>query len=190
MEISFRKSATKIYLEKSLLPKNDREFLLDCAKKVFSVFSVHCDYLRHNGDRFYLQGNFHDFLFNPLESVSYNIFMAGHLITFKEDNRFGVTVFGQQCFVHPDDLLLIDAVFAPHLGVNVDSKSIGRTLVELSCQIVNNLRSGRMTVTVNFEGSKPSNSQSLKRLLCVISHGGVVTNGEQVISIFLFKFLI
>ena len=180
MEISFRKSATKIYLEKSLLPKNDREFLLDCAKKVFKVFSVHCDYLRHNGDRFYLQGEFHDFLFNPLESVSYNIFMAGHLKTFRNDNRFNITVFEKQCFVHPDDLLLIDAIFSPNLGVNVESKSIGRTLVELSCQIVNNLRSGRMSVTLNFKGSQTSNSQTLKRLLCLICHGGVLTNGEQV----------
>ena len=189
MEINFRNSATKIYLEKSFLPKNDREFLLDCARKIFSVFSVHSDYLRHNGNRFYLQGNFYDYLFNPLESVSFNIFMASHINTFKNDSRYDFTVFGQQCFLHPDDLLLIDAIFAPNLGINVQSKSVKMTLIELTCQLVNNLRSGRTTVTVNFEGSKPSNSQCLKRLICIVSHGGFITNGKKVVFKYFLLYL-
>ena len=180
MEISFQNSATKFYLENSPLPKNDREFLLQCAEKVFSVFSIHSDYLRHNGDRFYLRGKLGEFLFNPLESVSSNIFMVSHLDTFKNDSRFKLTVFGRQCFLHPDDIFLIDLIFAPNLGVNVQSKSIERTLIELSCRIVNILSSGRTTVTVNFEGSNTAQSEPLKRLLCVISHGGIMTKGIKV----------
>lgn len=180
MEINFENSATKFYLEQSPLPKYDREFLQQCAKKVFSVFSVHSDYLRHNGDRFYLRGKLGDYFFNPLESVAANIFMVSHLDSFKNDSHFSLNVFGRQCFLHPDDILLIDIIFAPNPGVNVQSKSIGRTLIELSCRIVSVLSSGRMTVTVNFEGSHTASSQSLKRLLCVISHGGVITNGEEV----------
>lgn len=180
MEINFRNSSTKVYLEKSPLPKYDREFLIDCAEKVFSIFSVHSDYLRHNGERFYLRGKFENFLFNPSESISENIFKVSHLETFKNDIRFKITVFGQQCFIHPDDVSFIDAIFAPNLGLNVQSKSVELTLIELTCKIVNNLSSGRMIVTINFENSNATISNPLKRLLCIIAHGGVFINSEKV----------
>ena len=183
MEINFRNSSTKIYLEKSPLPKNDRKFLLECAEKVFSIFSIHSDFLRHNGERFYLRGTFFGYEFDPTETVAMNIFKVGHLKTFKSDNRFGISVFESKCFLHPDDILFVDVIFSPKFGVTVASKSIQMTMILLTCQIVNSLSTGRMSIMVNFEESRKAQAKTLKRLLCLVSHGGIIINGEKVVLI-------
>ena len=188
MEINFENSATKRYLENSPLPKREREFLTDCAREVFSVFGVNCKNLRHNGQRFYLGGQFHNFCFNPLETVAMNIYRAGHIKTFKNDRRAQISVFGPLCFIHPFDLIYIDSIFSPQSvsTFNMDSKPLQMSMVLLLCSIVRNIEMGRTKITVNFEDSDPTQSRIFKALLCLIFHGGLAFDGHKVRNYFLF----
>ena len=182
MEINFENSATRRYLENSPLPKREREFIADCARKVFSVFGLNCENLRHNGQRFYLGGQFHGFSFNPLESVAMNIHRAGHTTNFQNDRRGQISVFGPLCFIHPFDLIYIDSIFSPQSvsTFNMDSKPLEMAIILLLCSIVKNVEMGRTQITVNFEDSDPTQSQFFKALLCVICHGGLAFDGQKV----------
>ena len=182
MEINFKNSATKRYLEKSPLPLRERIFLTDCAEKVFSIFGYNCANLRHNGQRFYLGGQFYNFTFNPVETVAMNIFHVEHTETFKNDTRFKLSLFGDLCFIHPDDLIFIDAVFSNNTvsTFNFDTKSIEMAMVLIPCQIIRNLEMGRTELAVDFTDSNPTQSCQLKTLLEIICHGGVIFDGEKV----------
>ena len=197
MDLSYENSETKIFYEKLLVSKQDRDWLEFCAREIFGIFGLNSKHLCFDGNRYYLQGNFFEYKFDPRETVASNIFGAAHLQTFEKDPRSELSTFGKRfCLIHPNDLSKIELIFSnmdeEQVAFRLESKSINLALIQISCLIVFNLRNGVRVFTLDMgsiktkEGTRYySTSGILRRILCLIFNGGIARTSQQVI----FKFI-
>ena len=192
MELSFDKSETKQFFKKLPVSNQDREWLEFCGREIFGIFGLESEHLKFNGKKYFLEGEFYGFHFNPNESVAANIFAASHLQTFASDPRSELSTFSQKfCLIHPNDLSKIEIIFSD-LGENqvafrLESKTVHLALIQIFCLIVFNLRNGLRVFTIDLGRIKSkkrrnfsSTSGILRRIFCLIFNGGIARSLTQV----------
>ena len=158
------------------LSPQDKIFVQECSEKIFAIFSPENKFLRFNGRRYYLSGEFEGKTLNPADSVASAIFKIAELKTFKNDPRYVFSTFGPLKIIHPDDINRLDFIFSgENAGFHLESTNLEQSLIQFACIVIGLLKNGHGKVRVSFE-----KGDLFPKLLCVLLGGGLAKRKTEV----------
>ena len=178
MEFNFDKSATKKYLYKLNTSPQDKVFIEECARKIFDIFNHQSEFIRFNGQRYYLSGEFEGLTLNPSNSVAETISEISELSTFRNDPRFKLSTFGEFKIIHPDDLNKVEYIFSSDVSAfNLESKNLNESLIQFGCMLIFYLKNGLTKFQFRFEKKKRN---LFTKTLCALMSGGLAKSKTKV----------